>query len=252
MGILGFASRFDPDYHAILDRGAALGYTLPGSAQQAKQNAFVLALKAASLWTPLDVLYVFATDGGSDFATLNWKAPTLFQATKVNSPTFTTNQGFNGNGSTSYVLAGWAPSNGPNYKLNDASFGGASLSSVSGETFGSQTPSQAVLAIVNGLQNGTIINNSTTFNGGGGGAGFYHSQRRSSTDARYFRNGSQVATNAIASVGVPTSLFGIGCRYSGSASQFSTAAVSMFFAGANLSGLESSFYTAWNNYFTSL
>lgn len=117
-------SGFDADYQAILDKGTALGYTLPSSGQQSLQNALVLALKDAGIWSGLDVFYVFATDGDSDFATLNWTDPDSFQVTKNNSPTFTADSGFNGDGvsaflDTNYVIGTEIGTS--SYQRNDAS-----------------------------------------------------------------------------------------------------------------------------------
>ena len=118
----GGGSSFDSDYQAILDRSTALGYTAPSAAQQTLQNILVTDLKTAGVWEKLDVFYVFATDGDSDFATLNWKAPSSHQTTKVNSPTFTANGGFTGDGSSSYLDTNFDPdASGVNYTLNDAS-----------------------------------------------------------------------------------------------------------------------------------
>ena len=100
---------FDADYQAVLDQASSLGYTAPSAAQQTLQNTLVTDLKTAGVWDKLDVFYVFATDGDSDYATLNWKTPTSFQTTKVNSPTFTTNQGYQGDGSSSYLDTNFNP-----------------------------------------------------------------------------------------------------------------------------------------------
>ncbi len=101
---------YDADYQAVLNRGTALGYTLPSLSQRLLQNQFVLDLKAAGIWTLLEFLHVFATDGDSDFATLNWKNPLLYQCLKVNNPTFTVNFGFTGNGTTQYLNTQFTPS----------------------------------------------------------------------------------------------------------------------------------------------
>src|SRR5690606_670175 len=87
-------SFFDEDYQEVLTYAASQGYTLPSPEQQVAQNNLVLALKDSGVWVLLDILYVFATDGDSDYATLNWKDPTSHQCAKVNSPTFTANSGF--------------------------------------------------------------------------------------------------------------------------------------------------------------
>ena len=112
----------DADYQAVLDRSTALGYTAPSAAQQELQNTLITDLKTAGVWDKLDLFYIFATDGDSDFATLNWKAPSNFQATKVNSPTFTTDSGFSGDGSTAYLDTNFViATDVSNYSQNNAS-----------------------------------------------------------------------------------------------------------------------------------
>lgn len=123
----GQNSSFDADYQAVLNKANALGYTLPPYTQQIKQNNLVLALKAGGIWNKLDVFYVFANDGGSGFASLNWKNPTLFeiQARTMGLPVlWSANSGFTGRASVNeaYLDTGFKPfTHGVNYKLNDAS-----------------------------------------------------------------------------------------------------------------------------------
>jgi hypothetical protein len=115
------STSFDADYQAVLDRGTALGYTLPTDGQKIKQNQLLVNLKANGVWAKLDVFYNFANDGSSGFATLNWKSPTTRQCTLVASPNFITNQGFQGTG-TSYISTNFNPSIGTNqYTLDNAS-----------------------------------------------------------------------------------------------------------------------------------
>lgn len=113
---------FDADYQAILDKATALGYTLPSASVQAKQNTLLASLKASGVWAKLDVFYVFAQDGGSAFATLNWKNPNANQSTLVSSPTFVNNGGFQGNGTSSYIDTNFNPATqGVQYTQNNAS-----------------------------------------------------------------------------------------------------------------------------------
>ena len=120
--LAGGGGGFDADYQAVLDQSTSLGYTAPSAAQQTLQNTLVTDLKTAGVWDKLDVFYCFATDGDSDYATLNWKAPSSHQVTKINSPTFTADSGFAGNGSSSYLNSNFNPAtSGVNYTLNDAS-----------------------------------------------------------------------------------------------------------------------------------
>jgi hypothetical protein len=114
--------KFTTEYQAVLERGVALGYTLPSLEQQVKQNDLIVNLKSAGIWNKTDVFYVFANDGGQEFATLNWMNPSAHQCTLVNSPSFTNNDGFLGDGATSFINTNFNPaSSGVNYTLNDAS-----------------------------------------------------------------------------------------------------------------------------------
>jgi hypothetical protein len=113
---------FTTEYKAVLDRGTALSYTLPTTTTQQKQNKLLKSMKADGVWAKLDVFYVFAQDGGSAFGTLNWKNPNANQSTLVNSPTFVSNGGFTGNGTSSYIDTNFNPSTqGVQYTQNNAS-----------------------------------------------------------------------------------------------------------------------------------
>jgi hypothetical protein len=92
---------FDADYQAVLNYATTQGYTLPSASQQILQNQLVLDLKTAGIWSKLDTFGVFATDGDSDFALIDWIR--LSDYTAVNSPTFNVNEGFEGNGTSSYI-----------------------------------------------------------------------------------------------------------------------------------------------------
>jgi hypothetical protein len=63
----------DADYQAVLDYATTQGYTLPSASQQLLQNQLVVDLKAGGIWSKLDTFAVFATDGDSDFALIDWK-----------------------------------------------------------------------------------------------------------------------------------------------------------------------------------
>jgi len=115
---------FDTDYQSVLDYATAQGYTLPSGGQQTLQNDLVVALKAAGVWDKLDTFRVYANDGGSNFALIDWKRLAL--CTAVNSPTFITNSGYSFDGTSSYIDSGFNPNTGAglnNYKLLNASIG---------------------------------------------------------------------------------------------------------------------------------
>lgn len=80
-------------------------------------------LKAADIWAKLDVLWMLAAHD-AQAARLNWKTPASFALTAVNSPTFTADRGYAGNGTTSYLNTGWNPStNGVQHQLDNACYG---------------------------------------------------------------------------------------------------------------------------------
>lgn len=115
---------FEAEYQAYLDKGTALGYTLPSEEQQDLQNTLTKTLKDNGILALLDCFYIWAQDGDSDMATLNLVDPNNFQVTKFNSPTFTTNQGFTGNGVSSYLNTNFNPTTASgNFSQNNASFG---------------------------------------------------------------------------------------------------------------------------------
>lgn len=255
------AAAFTTEYQAVLDRATTLGYTKPSAGQQVKQNQLIVDLKAAGIWTLLDVFYVFATDGSSDFATLNWKAPASFQCTKVNSPTFTVNEGFTGNGTSSYLNTNWAPSGGVNFTLNEA---GAGIYSF---TAGQTGPDQLFGAFDTGTINGVQFTpriptdvlrfrvNTTTLTDlvSTDGSGFWHEKRTSSTAVSVYRNGSLFGSSSVSSTARPVvSVYVLALNIGNTLNGPSVRKAGTFWAGASLNGLESSFYTAWNNYRTSL
>lgn len=110
-GIVGSQiGQVDSDYQAVLDYATTQGYTLPSASQKLLQEQLIKDLKTAGIWSKLDIFYVFATDGDSDFASINWKDPNNHEITEVNSPTFTTNVGFIGDGVSAYLNCNFDPS----------------------------------------------------------------------------------------------------------------------------------------------
>lgn len=257
LGLIGSeeVSDIDPDYKAILDYATTQGYTLPSGAQQALQNALVVDLKGAGVWSKLDTFAVFATDGDSDFALIDWI--NLSQYTAYNSPTFTSNQGFQGNGTSSYIDTNYnANTNGVNYSLNSASIGGYMRI---GDT--SPGSSEALLFATDGTNfswmrytSKRAYFNSSTFTGYtttlGQSNQFASFIRTSSTNLQIFVNGSITDNLTNNSAGVPNSTF---YTLRGITTNFSDSQMSMVYAGGDLSSEQSDFYTAfYTNYLSNL
>lgn len=102
----------------------------PSASRKREINRLIVDLKEAGVWPKLDMLQVYAAHD-SQAARVDWVNPSRV-ATAVNSPTFTTDRGFNGDGATSYVDTNYNPTSGPNYAQDDASVGIYQLDTTSG------------------------------------------------------------------------------------------------------------------------
>lgn len=251
---------FDADYQAILDYATSQSYTLPSSGDQILQNQLILDLKAAGIWVKLDVFYVFATDGGSNYSLLNWKAPGSFTATLSGTPpTFTSNSGWAGNGFSSFLDINWIPAtHGVQYTQNDAAlvvgvatnvqsntdceFGATQGGFTNRTTLNTRTASNTAFVAINGNNTTEIANASSIGN--------YILQRRSSTDVRLFKDGSSIGTASLTSTGRPTAEMHL--LEEMNVGNQSARRITHFGAGASLNGLESSFNTAWTTYMSGL
>jgi hypothetical protein len=247
-GIVGSQiGQFDVSYQAILNYATTQGYTKPSAAQQIKQNKLVLDLKAAGVWSKLDTFAVFATDGNNNFALIDWKR--LSQYTAINSPTFTTNEGFTGNGTSSYIDTNFIPStNGVNFTLNNAS----RMAWVSGT-------STNTIIDGNGGQNNSFMNksnsNSQRFNSSSNLSaiadnspdGYRLYNRTSSTNTELFVGTTQYSRTQT-SLSLPTQSQQI-LQSSANRSSYKVAFYGM---GASLVSENTNFYNALNTYLTSL
>jgi len=94
----------------------------PDATRKGLLNDLITGLKTDGIWTKLDALYVMAAHD-AQAARVNAKTPSNV-ASAVNSPTFTTDRGYAGNASTSYIDTNWNPSTaGGNFAQNSASMG---------------------------------------------------------------------------------------------------------------------------------
>lgn len=248
----GQNSSFDADYQAVLNRATTLGYTLPSASQQIKQNALVLSLKLGGIWNKLDVLYIFANDGGSDFGTLNWIAPTLNQSTLVNSPTYITNIGFQGNGTSSYIDTNFnAVIQGVNYVQDNASRY-LYMYSASGTGALDGKPVASVNNMVRASTSNQRINQSTILLVGGAfdftaTQGMKSIHRTNSTNVELFNATTQASRTAISESMNSNNQFVLrsGSNYGGHT-------ISMYANGASLVAENTAFINAFNTYMTSL
>lgn len=251
----------DPDYIVLINYAKSLNYTVPSYQQQIAQSQFMSTLKALGIWQLLDVLYVYLNDGSKEFATLNWKSPAQFQRTMINGIAWTTNAGFRGNGTNSYLGGSWIPSvHGVNYQLNDASMFFQTLYEVPVSTKLSvgvfqnspsprgtwvrvRQPGNTAQYAINGSNLTTAGVMQTTL-------GFYHTKRTSSTALALLVNGVAHSSGSQASVGLPTyAPFGEAYNNEGfGPASLSDIGLAIEGWGSSLTGLESGLYNAWNKY----
>lgn len=74
----------------------------PSDDRQRKIDALVKALVAAGVWSKMGVLYIFAA-ADAQASLLNWKAPAGTAALATNSPAFTADRGYVGDGTAAYI-----------------------------------------------------------------------------------------------------------------------------------------------------
>lgn len=122
-------SGFDPAASAIIAQMTANGST-PSEARQVIINQLVLDLKGlgntggSDIWSKLDILQIYAAEDEIQSLT-EWRVGNgTYDATIVNSPTFTADVGYYGFVFNNRVECNWSPNEGlGNFTQNSASFG---------------------------------------------------------------------------------------------------------------------------------
>lgn len=223
----------------------------PDDTRKGHINTLIAGLKADTIWTKLDALWVMAAHD-AQASLLNWKNPGTFDLIGVNSPTFAVDQGYTGDGSSSRLRTQFTPStNGVNYTQDSASLWVWSRTNATSSVtdMGEQVtaPDTRIITRNGSNQLGIRVNDgtSTSLAGVTDSTGFFGNQRSGASAIAGFRNGSSVGTGSVASTGLPAQeLWLCGANSNGfSAKQQAAGAI-----GASLAGLESAFYTRMLTY----
>src|SRR5210317_1944603 len=239
------------EYQDVLDYADSQGYQRPSYAQCALQDALVGDLKDAGVWSKLDTFYVFATDGDSDFAGINFIDPNNHEITEVNSPTFTSNVGFTGDNLSAYLDpsynqgtdgVNWSNPNGsfgvwvdtPNTVNQDSYIG--DVENLSGDY---STMRRGNRKIINGNSISIGLNLSNTF---------AHINVNSSQADLWYNGSNQASLSPSGFVNSTDMTF----LSEGGAGAFADGTISIGFFGGDLSSEQSDFYTAVNSYMTSI
>lgn len=109
---------YEPEADALFARMT----TAPDETRKGLINDLIIALKAGGSWAKYDGLHVIAAHN-AQAASLNW-IEDAYPLTPVNSPTFTADRGYAGNGSTSYLeFTGYNPAAAPKHVQNSCHIG---------------------------------------------------------------------------------------------------------------------------------
>jgi len=241
-------SGFDTDYQAVLDYATTNGYTLPSDEQKLLQNQLLIDLKSAGVWNKLDTFANFATDGSTQFALIDWKR--LVQYNASTGPTFTTNKGFTGNGTSSYIDTNFnAFTHGVNYQQNNASRY-TFMDTASGT---SALDGKAVAGINNMSRTSTSFHRINTASGLSTSFDFNATRgmksihRTSSTNVELFNDTTQASRTATSATINDNNqlILRSGVAYGGHT-------ISMYANGASLVAENTAFVNAFNTYLNSL
>jgi hypothetical protein len=214
---------------------------LPSIRRKGLNNTYIVGLKAAGIWSKLDLLYVLAAHD-EQAARLNWVDPASFEATNVGAgPTFVADRGITGNGSSTAWSTGYTPATHTdqftqdsasmwvwcltNVAENAADFGAA----VTHNSFvRTRSAGDAISYTVNGATTSTVASATSI--------GMTGISRADGTNQQAWKNGAASgAAAAGASTGLPAAAFRIGGRGN---DLWSTKQIAMAAAGAALSAGE--------------
>jgi hypothetical protein len=249
LGLIGTDnSVFESEYRAVIAYAKSRNYTLPSSSQQILQNNLLSSLKTAGIWAKLDSFCLFATNGSSDFALIDWKR--LTQYTAVNSPTFTSNQGFQSNGTTSFINTNFNPAiDGINYQLDNASRYMWNFTTSAGSRYFDGNENSNSNHIYSNNSNVHKINTTNNLSAtvALNTTGLIGINRTSSTNVELFDDTTQFSRTAT-STGITDDPQWI----SRSANNYGTQRTSMYLMGASLVTENTDLYNAMNTYMTSI
>jgi hypothetical protein len=251
MPVSGPAISYDPATTAWVNAVVAAGGSV-SAGRQAIVNALIVGLKADGLWTKFDRLWVLAAE--NTFSALI-DLVGLVTASPVSSPTFTTDRGYTGDGSTSYIDTGFNPlsATSPIYTQDNAHFSHWNLTN--------STSDQVYSGASNTIAAFEYFSGSAFFrvNDGSGGItvadprGHLIATRGSSASRTVYQNGSSIDTTSASSVALPGADYFV--LWSGNSTGNKSASQSASFSlGGDLSGGSdaANFYNRLRTYMTAV
>lgn len=203
----GGGPSYDADASALFVRMSVP----PDDARKGVINTLIVGLKAAGIWTVLDAIWLIAAHD-AQAARLNWKGD-VNNISAVNSPTFTVDRGYAGDGASSYLFLNFDPSaNGGVLVLDSAHFAvwnrtnntntGPGVITTSSTRRLQTSPRSAANEIGWATNGGNVLSTST----GGSittAVGMTLGNRTGSTATQVDRNGVQIGSSTDVSTGLP-------------------------------------------------
>jgi len=187
----------------------------PTAARVQAIDTLVRALLAAGIWAKLDALYLMAAHD-EQAARLNWVSA-AYTMTAVNSPTFTVDRGFNGNGTTSYLDTTFNPVAAAGAKfVRDSAFLGiwslteSAINSNDIGTFNGATGATIHARLTSNLFNGFANGGALVADASPTSRGFFAWSRPNASTADKYINGVRTRTLATTSTALNNLPFYVG------------------------------------------
>jgi hypothetical protein len=248
-----------PSYDAAtLAWEAAVGAINVSSGRKDLIDALIKGLKTDGIWTKLDRLWLFRAEN-STCALTDLKA--LAVATAVNSPTFTPDRGYNGDGSTSYINTNYNPSGSSNFTGNAACFGiwdnttspNTGTSPIGVNYYGHY--SEGTIHYSDGNSYWRVNTSGAGLTVAYPGSGLHMANRSTSGANQLYRNGSSIVSDTVAATAFTITNFYVCARNNDSgtptAGGHSTDQIGIVIFGGTLSSTEhGNLYTRLNTYVT--
>lgn len=267
----GGGAVLDPDVSAWLVRVAAASGTVSAGTQTAV-NTFVLACKAASIWTLFRRLNLCVGDFNASFVPLvNTSGGTTDTNINLVSGDYSESLGWQTDGSTKYINTGYSPSEATGglscylrtaqtsdatarIPIGNRNAGSTQIYRIGGNLSDLGATAGSVLSL---WGSNIVTPGDCPQTTGGLVAGFWHGVRTGSTAARLFKNGASVGTSTAsktpATAGTP--LFVFAQSAAGTASSFLASGSRIAAYGCD-TGMDTtqaaSFYTAMQAFQTSM
>lgn len=229
--------------------------TPPSNARKIVINNLFKALVVAGVLPKLDLLQVYAADTQAN-ALLNWISGS-YNASVVNSPTFTADRGFTAvSGTSSYVASGYTPSSGPKWGQNDHTFGRWMRTGPGGGgmDFGAyETATLKSATIFSNVSGQYIVGDSgTAQNILADPLGSIVANRSASGSFDIYKNGAFVTNvSAVSRVGTTLEMFVGAYNLDGAATTYSPNQIGAVWTGQALNSTEiAALHTALQNYMT--